>query len=57
MLQMKDLLQTPQGIIEVPSYNGTERAALKAELFRLANVDQDIEKKSEEEDKNPKNDV
>lgn len=44
MLEMKDVLQTQQGLIEIPSYNGSQRVALKEELFKLA----DVEKKEDE---------
>lgn len=38
MLQMKDMIQTQQGIVEVPAYMGPKREALKEELFKLTGV-------------------
>lgn len=51
LLDMKDRVMTKDhGLIEVDSYSGKERQALKAELYRLVNPDtQVIEKKEEPE--------
>lgn len=51
LLDMKDRVMTKDhGLIEVDSYSGNERQALKAELYGLVNPDtQVIEEKEEPE--------
>ena len=38
MLQLKDVLHSNQGLVEVPAYNGAERGVLKTELFKEAGL-------------------
>lgn len=50
MLQMKDMIQTQQGLIEVPAYMGSRREAIKEELFKLT----DIKLEEDKEEQNTK---
>lgn len=51
MLQMKDMIQTQQGLIEVPAYMGSKREAIKEELFKLTGIKLEEENKEEQNTK------